>query len=79
MVGLHVQLDVEYAMDEKLVGVGPYAELLYVRALCFAKRTMLDGKITHAQLAAIAHGLIVAAGQLQHVALGFLGGEEHVA
>lgn len=57
MVGLHVQLDVEYALDEKLVGVGPYAELLYVRALCFAKRTMLDGKITWNQLAAIAHGI----------------------
>jgi hypothetical protein len=57
MVGLHVQLDVEYWMDQKLVGVGSYAELLYVRSLCFSKRTMLDGRITWNQLAAIAHGI----------------------
>lgn len=57
MVGLHVQLDVEYASDDKLIEAGPLAELLYVRSLCFAKRTLKDGKITHGQLTAVAIGI----------------------
>jgi hypothetical protein len=57
MVGLHVQLDVEYASDDKLIEAGPMAELLYVRGLCFAKRTLTDGRITHGQLSAVAIGI----------------------
>lgn len=57
MVGLHVQLDVEYASDDKLIEAGPMAELLYVRGLCFAKRTLTDGRISHGQLSAVAIGI----------------------
>lgn len=57
MVGLHVQLDVEYASDDKLIEAGPLAELLYVRGLCFAKRTLRDGVISHGQLTAVGIGI----------------------
>jgi hypothetical protein len=57
MPGLHVQLDVEYANDPKMIDAGPLAELLYVRSLCFAKRTMRNGHITRSQLRAISLGI----------------------
>lgn len=53
MTGLYVKLDAEYASDDKLIEAGPMAELLYIRGLCFAKRTLLDGKITRSQLTAV--------------------------
>jgi hypothetical protein len=53
MAGLYVKLDAEYDSDDKMIEAGPYAELLYVRGLCFAKRTMLDGSISRGQLAII--------------------------
>lgn len=56
-MALYVKLDAEYASDDKMIEVGPLAELLYVRGLCFAKRTMLDGKISRGQLSAVAIGI----------------------
>lgn len=47
---LYVPLDVDYAADEKVLAAGPMAELLYVRSLAFAKRTLSDGLIRTAQL-----------------------------
>lgn len=57
MSGLYVKLDAEYASDDRLIEAGPLAELLYVRGLCFCKRTMVDGTITRRQLAAVALGI----------------------
>lgn len=57
-MGLHVQLDVEYASDEKMVDAGPLAELLYIRALCFAKKNPKnDGEFSATQLSLFAHGI----------------------
>lgn len=53
MVGLHVQLDVEYPNNDRVIDAGPMAELLYVRAMCFAKKSMRDGLITRNQLTVI--------------------------
>lgn len=47
---LHVQLDVNYADDDKIVAAGEKAELLYVRSLCYAKRLMTDGFVSDSQL-----------------------------
>ncbi len=43
---LHVQLYVNYADDEKLVSVSRSARLLYVDALCQAKRQLNDGRLS---------------------------------
>lgn len=57
MSGLYVKLDAEYACDPRLLEAGPLAELLYIRGLCFCKRTMVDGIITDRQLNVIALGI----------------------
>lgn len=57
MSDLFVKLDAEYASDPKLLEAGPLAELLYVRSLCFCKRTLVDGFIRERQLAVIAVGI----------------------
>jgi hypothetical protein len=56
-MALWVKLDVEYASDPKLIDAGPMAELLYVRALCFAKKVNRDGFIEYRQLTRLAVGL----------------------
>jgi|JI10StandDraft_1071094.scaffolds.fasta_scaffold927330_1 hypothetical protein len=57
-MGLHVQLDVEYASDERIVEAGPMAELLYVRALCWCKKNpKTNGAFTWSQLAVFAHAI----------------------
>ncbi len=43
---LHIQLNVDYADDEKLADVSRSARLLYVDALCKAKRLLNDGIVT---------------------------------
>lgn len=58
MARLFVPLDVEYAADDKLAEAGPLAELLYIRALCFAKRNVKsDGEFSATQLAHFAVGI----------------------
>lgn len=57
MSGLYVPLDVEYDSDDKLILAGPMAELLYIRGLVFAKRTMSNGDITRSQLIVIGRGI----------------------
>lgn len=57
MSGLYVPLDVEYDSDDKLILAGPMAELLYVRGLAFAKRTMSNGDINSAQIAVVGRGI----------------------
>lgn len=47
---LYVQLAVEYADDDKLAYVSRSARLLYVDALCMAKRQANDGVITTLQV-----------------------------
>lgn len=47
---LHIQLNVDYADDEKLADVSRSARLLYVDALCKAKRMLNDGVLTLAQV-----------------------------
>lgn len=61
MSGLYVPLDVEYDSDDKLILAGPMAELLYVRGLVFAKRTMSNGDISAAQLTVVGRGIPSAA------------------
>lgn len=56
-MSLYVPLDADYYHDPKIIDAGPLAELLYVRGLCFAKRTDKDGFIATAQLRAIGAGL----------------------
>lgn len=52
---LHVQLDVHYADDPKIIDAGEKAELLYVRCLAFCKRNWeTDGFISDGQLARVA-------------------------
>ena len=46
MAGLYVPLVVNYFEDVKIIRVGPYAELLYVRSLAFCKRSGHDGAFT---------------------------------
>jgi hypothetical protein len=47
---IHIQLNVDYADDEKLADVSRSARLLYVDALCLAKRKLNDGVLTPAQI-----------------------------
>lgn len=58
-MALFVPLDVEYATDAKIMETGdPLAELVYVRALCFAKKNpTLNGEFSRAQLVAFTHGI----------------------
>lgn len=49
-MGLHVPLDVNYSDDLKMIEAGEKAELLYIRALCMAKRMLSDGFIADNQL-----------------------------
>lgn len=57
MSGLFVPLDVEYPSDDEFIEAGYVAELLYIRALCFAKRKQTDGSITRSQLPSVALGI----------------------
>lgn len=57
MSGLYVKLDVEYMTNPKLLEAGPLAELIYVRSLCFAKRTMRDGFLSESQTNLITFGV----------------------
>lgn len=52
---LHVTLYVNYADDEKLTDVSRGARLLYVDALCLAKRMLNDGLLTEPQVAKLAY------------------------
>lgn len=54
---IYVQLDADYDSDDRLLEAGPLAELLYVRGLAFAKRTLSDGHITRAQLAIVGRAI----------------------
>lgn len=55
---LHVQLDVNYADDPKIIDAGEKAELLYVRCLAFCKKNWeADGFITDGQLSRAGAGL----------------------
>lgn len=47
---IHIQLNVDYADDEKLADVSRSARLLYVDGLCLAKRKLNDGVLTPAQV-----------------------------
>lgn len=72
VVSLFVPLDVDYASDEKVIAAGPMAELLFVRALAFSKRTLSDGRIRKAQLPVVAYGITgqtKLAARLVHVGL----------
>jgi hypothetical protein len=56
-VPLFVPLDVDYMSDPKILRLkDPLAELLYVRALCFAKRTLSDGFIDEMQVPTLCLG-----------------------
>ena len=57
MSNLYVPLDAEYANDEKIIAAGPYAELVYVRALALAKRLLSDGRISQHHRATLTLGL----------------------
>jgi hypothetical protein len=48
--GLFVPLDVNYPDNPRIIASGEKAEVLYVRGLCLAKRTMKDGFIDAHQL-----------------------------
>jgi hypothetical protein len=47
---LHIQLNVDYADDEKLAEVSRSARLLYVDMCCKAKRMLNDGVFTRAMI-----------------------------
>lgn len=53
MPGLYVPLDVGYFDDDKIIEVGPMAELLYLRSIAFAKRDGRDGLIRDSQLTTV--------------------------
>ena len=55
--GLYVRLNAEYPTDDEFIEAGPLPELLYVRALCFCKRKLIDGVISTKQLPAVALGI----------------------
>ena len=56
-MALFVKLNAEYNTDDEFIEVGPMAELLYIRALAFCKRKMLDGTISTGQLISVALGI----------------------
>lgn len=47
---IYVELSVDYADDPKIIEAGEKAEVLYLRALCLAKRTLSDGHVADVQL-----------------------------
>jgi hypothetical protein len=51
--GLFVPLDVNYPDNPRIIASGEKAEVLYVRGLCLAKRTMKDGFIDARQLSRV--------------------------
>lgn len=55
--GLYVPLDINFLDNDKILGVGIEAELLYVRSLVLAKRLQSDGFIHRRQLCRIGNGL----------------------
>ena len=56
-LNLHVQLDVDYQDDPKIIRAGHIGETLYLRSLARVKRLMSDGVIHREQLASLAIGL----------------------
>jgi hypothetical protein len=54
---LYVPLDTDYWRNPRMMTVGPNAELLYVRALCFAKETLSDGYLSAGQVRLFADGV----------------------
>jgi hypothetical protein len=56
-MALYVKLNAEYATDDEFIEAGALPELLYIRALTFCKRKMIDGVVTRAQLPAVALGI----------------------
>lgn len=54
---MFIKLRCDYYVDPKIIDVGPNAELLYVRSICFAKQYLSDGVIRKNQLPLIAFGL----------------------
>lgn len=52
-----MKLDAEYMTNPRLIDAGPLAELLYIRALCFAKRAMNDGILAENQWKLVAFGV----------------------
>ena len=53
----YVKVDVDYYHNSKIVAAGARAELLYLRALCFANHTRSDGYIGSGQITAFVHGI----------------------
>jgi hypothetical protein len=60
---LYVPLNVNYPDD--VAGVGPMAELLYVRALCLAKRLGSDGELTDVHVMRLTADLKGGAGSVE--------------
>jgi hypothetical protein len=60
---LHIQLNVDYADDEKLADLSRSARLLYVDMLCKAKRLLNDGVFTAAQVAKLMYPAPASAAQ----------------
>lgn len=57
MARLYVPLNVSYYNDPKIQEVGPAAELLYVRSLCWCRENTTDGTVTKQRLASVATGM----------------------
>lgn len=55
--GVYVPLSVNYMRDPRLRNAGPEAELLYIRALAYAKSSETDGFVPAYDLPVIAVGL----------------------
>ncbi|GAA0704621.1 hypothetical protein GCM10010193_69520 [Kitasatospora atroaurantiaca] len=55
--GLYVPLDVNYVTDEGIRRAGPAAELLYIRALAYSKRTQSEGLLPDYDMPVISVGL----------------------
>lgn len=47
---IYVPLDVDYPDNPKIIEAGEKAEVLYIRGLCLAKRTLSDGYLDRRQL-----------------------------
>ncbi len=55
--GEFVPCDVNLASDPAILRAGPFAELVYRRALEYVKRTGRDGQVYAVELPLIAHGI----------------------
>lgn len=66
---LHVQLDVDYYDDPKVIDAGEKAELLYVRSLAFCKKNWrADGFISDGQVTrSVAGGLTAVAARVKRL------------